>query len=304
MSRRSRWGCKIYSGNFRLKPSCSLHVIYLKRDNNQFDPACACSVAQPQPRGGRVMLGVRNLYKVFRETRNAAREQATLAVTGDSPRAAEVAALLGAQRGVRGAEVILAVRDGGATISGKAVEDPGEIPLSSKGGEALLEELTPRIVLALDEDYLVALAKGYPPLRRAVCEEITRNNARQNAVIGALPIPGADMPVMTANQARMVLNIAAAYGEDLSMDRARELLGVLAAGFGLRALARQAVKLVPFGGWAASAVIAYAGTVTMGRTSILYFERGGQKVGEKEMASIRGRALKEGKAFVSRLRRK
>jgi uncharacterized protein (DUF697 family) len=250
------------------------------------------------------MMGLRNLYKVFRETRNAAREQATLAVTGDSVRAAEVAALLGAQRGVRGAEVILAVRDGGATISGKAVEDPGEIPLSSKGGESLLEELTPRIVLALDEDYLVALAKGYPPLRQAVCEEITRNNARQNAVIGALPIPGADMPVMTANQARMVLNIAAAYGEELSMDRARELLGVLAAGFGLRALSRQAVKLVPFGGWAASAVIAYAGTVTMGRASILYFERGGQQVGEKEMASIRGRALKEGKAFVSRLRRK
>jgi uncharacterized protein (DUF697 family) len=249
-------------------------------------------------------MGLRNLYKVFRETRNAAREQATLAVTGDSARAAEVAALLGAQRGVRGAEVILAVRDGEATISGKAVEDPGEITLSSRGGEALLEELTPRIVLALDEDYLVALAKGYPPLRRAVCEEITRNNARQNAVIGALPIPGADMPVMTANQARMVLNIAAAYGEELSMDRARELLGVLAAGFGLRALSRQAVKFVPFGGWAASAVIAYAGTVTMGRTSILYFERGGQKVGEKEMATIRSRALKEGKAFVSRLRRK
>jgi hypothetical protein len=34
-------------------------------------------------------MGLRNMYKVFRETRNAAREQATLAVTGDSPRAAE-----------------------------------------------------------------------------------------------------------------------------------------------------------------------------------------------------------------------
>jgi uncharacterized protein (DUF697 family) len=123
-------------------------------------------------------------------------------------------------------------------------------------------------------------------------------------VIGALPIPGADMPVMTANQARMVLNIAAAYGEELSMDRARELLGVLAAGFGLRALSRQAVKLVPVGGWAASAVIAYSGTVAMGRASILYFERGGQRVGEKEMAEIRRRALKEGKGFVSRLRRR
>jgi uncharacterized protein (DUF697 family) len=109
---------------------------------------------------------------------------------------------------------------------------------------------------------------------------------------------------MTANQARMVLNIAAAFGEDLSIDRAKELLGVLAAGFGLRALSRQAVKLVPVGGWAASAVIAYAGTVAMGRSTILYFERGGQRVGEKEMAEIQRRALKEGKSFVSRLRRK
>src|SRR5918997_3699491 len=304
MSRRSRWGCKIYSGNFRLKPSCSLHVIYLKRDNNQFDSASARGVTQPDLRGGRAMMGVRNLYKVFRETRNAAREQATLAVTGDSPRAAEVAALLGAQRGVRGAEVILTVSETRATISGKAVEDPGEITLPSKDGKATLEELASRIVGALDEDYLVALAKGYPPLRRAVCEEIVRNNARQNAVIGALPIPGADMPVMTANQARMVLNIAAAYGEELSLDRARELLGVLAAGFGLRALSRQAVKLVPVAGWAASAVIAYAGTVAMGRTGILYFERGKQEVGAKEMARIRTRAIEEARAFVSRMRRK
>jgi uncharacterized protein (DUF697 family) len=249
-------------------------------------------------------MGLRSMYKVFRETRNAAREQATLAVVGDSPRTSEVAALLGAQRNVRGAEIILTISDTGATISGKAVEDPGEISLSLKYGKELLDDLTVRIVRAMDEDYLVALAKGYPPLRRAVCEEIMRNNARQNAVIGALPIPGADMPVMTANQARMVLNIAAAFGEELSMDRAKELLGVLAAGFGLRALSRQAVKLVPMGGWAASAVIAYAGTVAMGRSSILYFERGGQRVGEKEMAEIRRRALKEGKGFVSRLRRR
>src|SRR5215213_2962152 len=158
-------------------------------------------------------MGLRNMYKVFRETRNAAREQATLAVVGDSPRASEVAALLGAQRGMRGAEIILSISETGATISGKAVDDPGEIFLPPKYGKGLLDDLTPRIVRAIDEDYLVALAKGYPPFRRAVCEEIIRNNARQNAVVGALPIPGADMPVMTANQARMVLNIAAAYGE-------------------------------------------------------------------------------------------
>lgn len=247
-------------------------------------------------------MGLRNLYRVFNETRKAAREQATLAVVGDSPRAQKISSLLGAQRGTRGAEVILAVSEGSISLSGKAVEDPGEIPLPSDDGN--LEEVTTRIVRALDDDYLVALAKGYPPFRRAVCEEIIRHNARQNAVVGALPIPGADMPVMTANQARMVLNIAAAYGEELSLERARELLGVLAAGFGLRALSRQAVKLVPVGGWVAAAAIGYAGTIAMGRATMLYFERGGQKVGEKEMAEIRHRALEEGKAFVSRWSRR
>jgi len=241
------------------------------------------------------LMGLRNLYKVFNET---------LAVVGDSPRAVEVANLLGAQRGAKGAEIILSVSGETLTLSGKAVEEPGDIPLPSTGGDARLEELTTRIVGALDEDYLVALAKGYPPFRRAVCEEIIRHNARQNAVIGALPIPGADMPVMTANQARMVLNIAAAYGEDLSLERARELLGVLAAGFGMRALARQAVKLVPFGGWAAAAAIGYAGTVAMGRATMLYFERGGQELAEHEISEIRRRAAEEAKTFVSRLRRR
>src|SRR5215218_6372650 len=244
-------------------------------------------------------MGLRNLYRVFKETREAARQETTLAVTGDSSRAAEIAERLGAQRTARGAEIILAVSGKTLAISGKAVDEPGEIPLPSRD-----EELVSRVVWALEEEYLVSLAKGYPAFRRAVCEEIIRKNARQNAVIGALPIPGADMPVMTANQARMVLNIAAAYGEELSMDRVRELLGVLAAGFGLRALSRQAVKLVPVGGWAASAVIAYAGTVAMGRTAILYFERGKQEIGAEEMATIRSRAIEEAKAFVSRMRRK
>src|SRR5919202_319629 len=117
-------------------------------------------------------MGLRNLYKVFRETRNAAREQATLAVTGDSPRASEIATLLGAQRGVRGAEIVLSVTGDRLTLSGKAVEDAGEITLSTVTEDAVEHHLVPWVVGALDEDYLVALAKGYPPFRRAVGEEI------------------------------------------------------------------------------------------------------------------------------------
>lgn len=252
------------------------------------------------------MIGLRNLYKVFNESRKSTRRRATLAVTGDSPRASEVAGLLGAQREARGAEVILNMLPSGdeVTLSGKAVEEPGNIHLSPASGETLADELVSAVVGALEDDYLVPLAKGYPVFRRVVCEEIIRKNARQNALVGALPIPGADMPVMTANQGRMVLNIAAAYGEDLSMDRARELLGVLAAGFGLRAISRQVIKLFPIGGWLAAAAMGYAGTVAMGRATMLYFERGQQNLGKKEMEDIRRRAMEEGQAFVSRLRRK
>ena len=255
------------------------------------------------------MLGLRNLYRVFQESRTAARRRTTLAVVGDAPEAAALADLLGADRSPDAAEVVLSVSprpDGKVEVSfsGEGVEDRDTVTLSTLAEGTVRAELAPGLAAALDENYLVPVAKGYPLFRRAACEEIVRKNARQNAVIGALPIPGADMPAITANQGRMVLNIAAAYGEELTMERARELGGVLAAGFGLRALSRQLLKLVPIAGWAASGAIGYAGTVAMGRAAILYFERGKVEPGPAERSEILRRAREEAKAFVSRARRR
>jgi uncharacterized protein (DUF697 family) len=251
------------------------------------------------------LLGLRNMYRVFMESRSAARRQASLSVMGDAPGAERLASILDARRGGKDAEIFLTVADGRVSISGDAVEDPAEVALpAALSREAVLHDLAPRVVAALDEDYVIPLGRGYPALRRAACEELIHKNARQNAVIGLLPIPGADMPAITANQGRMVLGIAATFGEELSLERARELLGVLAAGFGLRALARQVVKLVPVGGWAASAAIGYAGTLAMGRAAVLYFERGKQELESGEFAEIRQRAAKEASAFVSRMRRR
>jgi uncharacterized protein (DUF697 family) len=251
------------------------------------------------------LLGLRNMYRVFKESRSAARRQASLSVVGDAPEAERLASILDARRGDKDAEIILTVAGGRVSISGDAVEEPEEVALpEASSREAVLHRLAPRIVAALDEDYVIPLGRGYPALRRAACEDLIHHNARQNAVIGLLPIPGADMPAITANQGRMVLGIAAAYGEELSLERARELLGVLAAGFGFRALTRQVVKLVPVGGWAASAAIGYAGTLAMGRAAELYFERGKQELESGELAEIRHRAAKEARAFVSRMRRR
>jgi uncharacterized protein (DUF697 family) len=254
------------------------------------------------------LLGLRNLYRVFHESRAAARKHATLAVRGDTPETERLAGLLDAGRYTTGAEVLLTVAGASGAgvevyVSGEAVESIETVSLSAITEETVLRGLVPRLVDCLDEDYLIPLGRGYPALRRAVSEEIIRKNARQNAVVGALPIPGADMPAITANQGRMVLGIAAVYGEEISLDRARELLGVLAAGFGFRALARQAVKLVPVAGWAASSVIGYAGTLAMGRAAILYFERGKKELESEELSRIRSWALREAKTFLSRAQR-
>jgi uncharacterized protein (DUF697 family) len=126
----------------------------------------------------------------------------------------------------------------------------------------------------LDDDG-IALAQRLPSLRHAVADHLVFSAARQNAVIGAaFIIPGADMPAMTVNQIRMVLRIAAAYGEELGLDRALEILSVAGAGLVFRTLARQALDFVPGFGWAVKGAVGFSGTVALGSAAIEYFEAG------------------------------
>ncbi|MGN6799073.1 MAG: hypothetical protein ACTHKS_13120, partial [Gaiellaceae bacterium] len=79
-------------------------------------------------------------------------------------------------------------------------------------------------------------------------------------------------PILTLNQVRLVLRIALAYGETIDQQRALELLGVVGAGFGLRAVARELLDFVPVAGWALKASVAYGGTKTIGEAAVRYFE--------------------------------
>lgn len=121
-------------------------------------------------------------------------------------------------------------------------------------------------------DSAVAMSAKLPALRDETCRVIIKRTARQNAVVGALfIIPGADMPVMTMNEARMVFRIAAAHGESVGTERALELLGVIGSGFGLRAIARQLVDFIPGPGWVIKSGIAWSGTRALGKTATTYF---------------------------------
>lgn len=121
----------------------------------------------------------------------------------------------------------------------------------------------------------LAFAHNFAFMRRAVAEDAMKTTALQNGILGAVtPIPGADMPIMTANQIKMLLQIAAAYGQPLGVDRIKELAAVVAGGYLLRTIARQALVAVPVLGWAIKGGIGYTGTMAMGRAAVRYFENG------------------------------
>jgi uncharacterized protein (DUF697 family) len=135
-----------------------------------------------------------------------------------------------------------------------------------------LDEIADAIARKLGEDG-TALAARLPTLRRAICDELIRSFSKKNAIISAAVfIPGVDLPVLTLNQARLVLRIALAYGQEIDRDRAFELLGVVGAGFGFRTIARELLDLVPVAGWAVKGAIAYAGTRAIGEAAVRYFE--------------------------------
>ena len=135
-----------------------------------------------------------------------------------------------------------------------------------------IEEIAHAVARKLGENG-TALAARLPVLRRAVCNELIRSFSKKNAIISAaIFIPGVDMPVLTLNQARLVLRIALAYGQEIDKERAVELLGVVGAGFGMRAVARELLDFVPVAGWAMKGAIAYAGTKAIGEAAVRYFE--------------------------------
>jgi uncharacterized protein (DUF697 family) len=117
------------------------------------------------------------------------------------------------------------------------------------------------------------LAARIPALRPAVARALTERYARRNGVLGAaIFIPGADLPVLTVNQVRLVFAIGTAYGVPTEAERLPAGLGVLGGAFAFRAVARQAAAILPLAGWAVKGGVAYAATRAVGEAAQRYFE--------------------------------
>lgn len=124
-------------------------------------------------------------------------------------------------------------------------------------------------------DHVAALGGRYPAMRAAAADRVITRTAAQNALIGlAFFVPGADMPAMTLNQAKMMMSLAGVYGQELDRERIIELVGVVAMGLGLRAVARSLARSVPGIGLVVKAGTGYAATLAMGKIAAGYFEKG------------------------------
>ena len=166
----------------------------------------------------------------------------------------------------------------------------------------------------------LALARQYPAFRGAVVDGIIHDVARENAIFAvatALPniVPNlielpwlfgefaSDTAFLTANQMRMAFQIAGACGKRVGMSEQKfELLGIAGGAFGWRALARELVSKVPFGGGLIpKGAIAYAGTYLAGK-GLERLHMGGGRHSDEEQRSLYERGLERGRRVVREIR--
>lgn len=161
-------------------------------------------------------------------------------------------------------------------------------------------------ILEMLPDMAPAFGRFHPLWRKAAVNAIVDQTSRANAqfalvsnipavipVLGGFISAGADLIVLTKNQVMMCYKIAAAFGEDLENQFAivRELTPVVGAGFLWRTAAREAASFVPFAaGTIPKVVIAFAGTLTMGKAAEFYYQYG-SKPSRHQLDRLRKQAV-------------
>lgn len=164
-------------------------------------------------------------------------------------------------------------------LSDATTADAAVPPLTDEAAQALDKRMGEWVIAAC-ADKKLAFALAFRFVRRPLSIDAINATALQNAGIGLVPlIPGADMPIMTLNQIKMLFQIATAYGQPMDMARAKEVAAVVAGAFLLRNVARSVAGAVPVVGGVIRAGVGYAGTEAMGWAAIEYFEAGGDVVG-------------------------
>ena len=173
-------------------------------------------------------------------------------------------------------------------------------------------------ILHRRRDLAVPLALHVLPFRQEVSGRMVKKIAKENALFSlatALPdiVPFISLPwavgefasdtaFLTANQIRLAFLLAAANDRDLGYHEQRgEIASIILGAFGWRALARELVGKIPWGGGLVpKAAIAYAGTRVVGLSLERYY-RLGKAYTRSERRLAYADALERGRQIVTGL---
>lgn len=123
-------------------------------------------------------------------------------------------------------------------------------------------------------DAAASLGACFPCCRTARADTVVLEATRNNALVGALAfLKEADMPVMMATEIAMMYKMADTYDLPLDGGRLKEVAAIVASSFGLRGIARLAVKALPLPGFLIKSGVAAAGTYAAGKALMAYYER-------------------------------
>jgi hypothetical protein len=171
---------------------------------------------------------------------------------------------------------------------------------------------TVKEILAERNDLGLSLARHFFPFRKQVVNEIMFSISRENALFAlatALPnivpnlieLPWAigefasDTAFLTVNQIRMSFLIAAASDSLIGYrEQKAEIASILTGAFGFRAIARELVGKIPFGGGLIpKAAVAFAGSYVVG-LSLERYHRAGYGLTHEERRQEYEKALRHG----------
>jgi small GTP-binding protein len=149
------------------------------------------------------------------------------------------------------------------------------IPISARNGSGLADQLIPAVIAAHPR-MAVTVGRALPRYRRIAAGQIIRESSAIAGVLGGEPVPFLSFPLLVGVQIRMLLRLAAIYGEVMGVARARELLGAIVGGWAIRYGAQELAKIVPAIGWIAAGFAAWSGTSALGGAAVLFFESKGK----------------------------
>jgi predicted GTPase len=133
-------------------------------------------------------------------------------------------------------------------------------------------------ILPNDAKLKTAKAAQAVPAKKKAARKIVGTISAMAAIIGIEPIPFADMPILTALQAMMIMAIAYISGREINRESAGEFIGAIGANLGIafavREGVRSAVKVIPAAGSVISGAVAGAVTYGIGQAGIAYFIEG------------------------------